>query len=192
MPSYNSPARKAQAAATRRRILEALASELESGGLADLSMSRVAARAGVAERTVYRHFENREGLTAALADLVNEQLGDLPEGFPAEELAPRMATLFASFEADAPLVRGVLASPGGQEVRAHARARRLQRIDAALAPRLATAADPEHARDVRALVFLLCSAATWQSLRDEGGLEGAEAGRAVAFAIDTLLETLSP
>ena len=45
---------------------------------------------------------------------------------------------------------------------------------------------------MRALVFLLCSATTWQSLRDEGDLEGAEAGRAVAFAIDTLLATLSP
>ena len=94
---------------------------------------------------MYRHFGSREGLTAALADLVNERLGDLPDTFAAEELAPRMAELFASFDDHRPLMRGVLASPGGAEVRAHARALRLRRIDAALAPRLADAADPERA-----------------------------------------------
>ena len=47
--------------------------------------------------------------------------------------------------------------------------------------------DPERAAAARALIFALCSAETWQSMRDEGGLDGAAAGRAVAHAIELIL-----
>jgi hypothetical protein len=40
----------------------------------------------------------------------------------------------------------------------------------------------------RALVLALCSARTWQAMRDEGRLDGAAAGRAVAHAIQLILD----
>jgi AcrR family transcriptional regulator len=193
--SYSSPLRDRQAAATRSVILEALGAELADGSVEDFSVARLARRAGVSERTVYRHFPTRETLLDGLSEWYNERVADFPDDVAADEIAPTIAQVFADFDAHESLARGVLASPGGREMRQHARAARLARLDAALAPVLKSA-DPERAAAARALIFALCSAQTWQSMRDEGGLDGATAGRAVARAIELILNdtssTLSP
>jgi AcrR family transcriptional regulator len=188
--SYSSPLRDQQAAATRSVILEALGAELADGSVEDFSVARLARRAGVSERTVYRHFPTRETLLDGLSEWYNERVADFPDDVAADEIAPTIAQVFADFDAHESLARGVLASPGGREMRQHARAARLARLDAALAPVLKSA-DPERAAAARALIFALCSAQTWQSMRDEGGLDGATAGRAVARAIELILNDTS-
>jgi AcrR family transcriptional regulator len=188
--SYSSPLRDRQAAATRSVILEALGAELADGSVEDFSVARLARRAGVSERTVYRHFPTRETLLDGLSEWYNERVADFPDDVAADEIAPTIAQVFADFDAHESLARGVLASPGGREMRQHARAARLARLDAALAPVLKSA-DPERAAAARALIFALCSAQTWQSMRDEGGLDGATAGRAVARAIELILNDTS-
>ena len=188
--SYSSPLRDRQAAATRSVILEALGAELADGSVEDFSVARLARRAGVSERTVYRHFPTRETLLDGLSEWYNERVADFPDDVAADEIAPTIAQVFADFDAHESLARGVLASPGGREMRQHARAARLARLDAALAPVLKSA-DPERAAAARALIFALCSAQTWQSMRDEGGLDGATAGRAVARAIELILNETS-
>jgi AcrR family transcriptional regulator len=188
--SYSSPLRDRQAAATRSVILEALGAELADGSVEDFSVARLARRAGVSERTVYRHFPTRETLLDGLSEWYNERVADFPDDVAADEIAPTIAQVFADFDAHESLARAVLASPGGREMRRHARAARLARLDAALAPVL-TGADPERAAAARALIFALCSAQTWQSMRDEGGLDGATAGRAVARAIELILNDTS-
>jgi AcrR family transcriptional regulator len=186
--SYSSPLRDRQAAGTRTVILEALGTELADGGIEDFSVARLARRAGVAERTVYRHFPTREALLDGLSEWYNERVGDFPEGVSAEAIPQTIAQVFADFDEHESLARAVLASPGGRELRRHARAARLARLDAALAPTLDRAVDPERAAAARALIFALCSARTWQAMRDEGGLDGAAAGRAVARAIQLILD----
>jgi AcrR family transcriptional regulator len=188
--SYSSPLRDRQAAATRSVILEALGAELADGSVEDFSVARLARRAGVSERTVYRHFPTRETLLDGLSEWYNERVADFPDDVAADEIAPTIAQVFADFDAHESLARGVLASPGGREMRQHARVARLARLDAALAPVLKSA-DPEGAAAARALIFALCSAQTWQSMRDEGGLDGATAGRAVARAIELILNDTS-
>ena len=188
--SYSSPLRDRQAAATRSVILEALGAELADGSVEDFSVARLARRAGVSERTVYRHFPTRETLLDGLSEWYNERVADFPDDVAADEIAPTIAQVFADFDAHESLARGVLASPGGREMRQHARVARLARLDAALAPVLKSA-DAERAAAARALIFALCSAQTWQSMRDEGGLDGATAGRAVARAIELILNDTS-
>ncbi len=188
--SYSSPLRDRQTAATRSVILEALGAELADGGVEDFSVARLARRAGVSERTVYRHFPTREALLDGLSEWYNERVADFPDDVAADAIAPTIAQVFADFDAHESLARAVLASPGGREMRRHARAARLARLDAALAPVLKDA-DPERAAASRALIFALCSAQTWQSMRDEGGLDGATAGRAVARAIELILDDTS-
>jgi AcrR family transcriptional regulator len=185
--SYSSPLRDRQTAETRTIILGALGAELAGGGIEDFSMARVARRAGVSERTVYRHFPTRDALLDGLSEWYNERVGDFPDGVSAEAIPQTIAQVFADFDEHESLARAVLASPGGRELRRHARAARLARLDAALAPAL-DGVDTDRVAAAWGLIFALCSARTWQARRDEGGLDGAAAGRAVARAIQLILD----
>lgn len=63
---YDSPRRRAQAAATRRDILEAAQQLFEQRGYGSTTMDAIAAHAGVALKTVYVAFETKSGLLRAL------------------------------------------------------------------------------------------------------------------------------
>src|SRR5215472_3487541 len=68
--SYHSPRREAQAAATRREILEAAQRLFERQGYAATTMAAIAAEAGVALKTVYVAFETKSGVLRALWNLL--------------------------------------------------------------------------------------------------------------------------
>src|SRR5688500_2576610 len=63
---YVSPRREAQAAETRRVILNAARRLFEEGGYAATAMPSIAAAAGVAVKTVYLAFDSKAGLLRAV------------------------------------------------------------------------------------------------------------------------------
>ena len=67
---YDSPRRRAQAAETRKDILEAARRLFERQGYAATSMAAIAAEAGVAVKTVYYAFETKRGVLVALWHLL--------------------------------------------------------------------------------------------------------------------------
>jgi len=66
---YDSPRRRAQAAATRRDILEAAERLFEQRGYAATTIAALAAEANVALKTVYVSFETKSGVLRALWNL---------------------------------------------------------------------------------------------------------------------------
>ncbi|MGH9273679.1 MAG: TetR/AcrR family transcriptional regulator [Acidimicrobiales bacterium] len=75
---YESPLRQQRASETRDRIIAAGCEILQGASIRDwgtLTMRAVAERAGVNERTVYRHFVNERGLRDAVMHRVEEQAG---------------------------------------------------------------------------------------------------------------------
>jgi AcrR family transcriptional regulator len=75
---YVSPVRRRQADQTRERILVAgveLVRGFDSWDWSALTFRAVAQRAGVGERTVYRHFPNERGLRDAIMDRLGEEAG---------------------------------------------------------------------------------------------------------------------
>ena len=67
---YDSPRRRAQAAATRRDILDAAQRLFEQHGYAPTTMAAIATEASVALKTVYVAFETKGGLLKALWHLL--------------------------------------------------------------------------------------------------------------------------
>ncbi|MBV8490211.1 MAG: helix-turn-helix transcriptional regulator, partial [Candidatus Eremiobacteraeota bacterium] len=64
-----------RASATREGLIDATESLLREGGLVAVTTQNVARRAGVAEGTIYRHFDSRDALIVCA---VRERLrGDL-------------------------------------------------------------------------------------------------------------------
>ena len=67
------PLREARQAVVRDRVLDGVAELLADGQ--DLTYAKVAAAAGVPERTVYRYFPTRQDLMTAVVAWVNERTG---------------------------------------------------------------------------------------------------------------------
>lgn len=67
---YESSVRREQAAATRRRILEAAQQRFERDGYTGTSMASIADAAGVSLKTVYLGFETKSGVLRALWHLL--------------------------------------------------------------------------------------------------------------------------
>lgn len=176
---------------TRERILDAAIDLMAEAGMAPLTVADVASRAGVTTRTIYRHFETREGLIEAVWPRMQARVRS--RGFPrtADEIIATPGYLFPQFDEHANLVRASAFSDAGLEVR-------LRANDERTAAALACAADAlpglpaDAARRRAAVIQLLDSAYCWAVLRDFWGFDGVEAGRAASEAIAILLGRAAP
>jgi AcrR family transcriptional regulator len=174
----------ARSEAIRERVLEGVAALLEAAD--DLTFSKVAKAAGVPERTVYRHFPTREALLSAVFDWSNRRIG-----FDGKLPVDRATTIalvrrvFPGFDEIAPVIHELLIAPEGLAARLeHADKRRRAAVD--VVRREAPDLDRASTRRVAAILQLLTTAATWQTLRDYWDMDGEEAGETAALAIELL------
>jgi AcrR family transcriptional regulator len=87
---YDATLRREQASATRERIVVAGSELLHAGSVRDwrrLTVRAAAVRAGVSERTVYRHFGNERGLTDAVMHRLEQEAGIDLEGMGLADIA---------------------------------------------------------------------------------------------------------
>lgn len=169
----------------RERVLDGVAALLGDGD--DVTFAAVARAAGVPERTVYRHFPNRQALMAAVFAWTNRQVGftgTLPR--TAADVSAMVRRVFPGFDAVAPVIDELLASAEGRQARLAALDERRDAAEAVVSsarPDL----DAERRRHVAAVVQVLGSAPVWQALRDFWEWDGATSAEAVATVIELLL-----
>jgi len=175
---------------TRGRILDAAIAQMKDAPVESLTMASVASRAGVTERTLYRHFGTREALVEAVWPRMQALVGS--PGFPhsAAELVEMPRFLFPAFDKQEGPVRASVYSDAGREVRLRANAERQAAMLACVRDALPDL-DEQAAWARAAAVQLLNSAYAWSVMRDFWGLDGAQAGEAASHAISILLG-LSP
>ena len=174
-------------ALTRELIVQAGVRALQAGGLRDVTVRAVATDAGVAERTVFRHFATRDQLLDGLAAEVSRQLQLPPLPGQAADLADMPDALYRAFEAQAALVRAALHSELFERMRegvARARwATILQLIDAAV-PQA-----PRRQRQLAAAnIRYMLAATTWQYYRFFFGFS---LGESVAAARQVVTQALN-
>jgi AcrR family transcriptional regulator len=190
---YESPLRADQVEQTRVRILEAVAQLLAADPAGELTIPLVARHARVSARTVYRHFPTKEAMLDQFAAWVDSQLGMVEPPASPDAVPDFARRLYRSFDEHEPLIRAALLSRAGRElqreVRARGRQSRYRALEEALEPLIAGLGSAERRR-VLAIVFMLHSAPAWQALREYWGLDGDDAARAVAWALDVLVRSL--
>jgi AcrR family transcriptional regulator len=188
---YDSPLRAEQMEQTRLRILEAVGELLSDETVHELTVPLVARRARVSVRTVYRHFPTREALIDAWGDWAGDTLRIRLHSYPEtlEELVDFAPDLYRSYDENEALMKAMLNSNAARAVRLRTRRRRQRSFERALAE-LTSDLMPEERLRVFGVIYLLISAPAWQAMRDQWGLEGAEAGEAAAWAIRVLVDEL--
>jgi AcrR family transcriptional regulator len=177
--------RDRQTAATREQILQVAMQQLGQGPRGTFSHESIAEVAGMGARTVYRHFPDRASLLQALWERLREAT---KVRFPASEseILPMVRTVFQEFDANETLVRAVLTSPAGTEVRERGGIEGRAAFEQNLAPLLDGMPEQERSRIIAVFVAIY-SAQFWDLLRERGKLSGPDAQEAVVWALESLL-----
>jgi AcrR family transcriptional regulator len=184
---YDSPVRREQVAETRERILTA-AAELVHGyptwDWKELTFRAVAERAGVGERTVYRHFPSERELHDGLLAHLAVQAGVSYDAMEVDDIAPVAAKVFASLSlfAVSTLAEGPPPFPTVDQ----------QRRDAVLgAVATSTAGWPDEARQKAAAVLdVLWSVASFERIVTQWALTSEDATQAIVWAIGLVIDAL--
>lgn len=182
--------RERQHAATRNLILDALIDQLAETGAFDYSAFELARRANVSVRTIYRHFPDRDALLAAMSTRVNERIGLYNMPTNAHELPEAARLLFRKFDENPQLILAQITTTAGSQVRSHGRKDRIARTRMAV-EQISPDLDPETRTARTAVLACLLSANTWQRMRQEFGMTGAQSGDALAWALEVLLAAIA-
>lgn len=185
--TYKSELREAQAEATRRRILDALA-EVMAEGVGALSVPAVAKRAGVSVGTVYRHFGDKAGLIRALMPHAVRRTGTVVEGVPStiEEMDDVVHKVFRHFEGADDLIRAAFASRMGRDTRLEWTEDRLETMREAFR-RLDSDLTSEHIEHLSRTALILTTSDTYREWKERLGLTPDEAADEVMWTFRTLL-----
>ena len=174
------------AALTHERVMRAVAALLTRSS-EEVTFERVAAESGIPQRTLYRHFANKDALFGAFWPWMNALIEVPQTPLSAAEITDHIPALFAAFDRQEPLVRAMLHSPHGRAVRlAHNEARRDKFAEALKAETILLS--EANARRLLAGVTALCSAAGWETIKDYRGLSGAKAADAAQWSVKSLIE----
>jgi AcrR family transcriptional regulator len=184
---YDSRLRLQRAAETRDRIVAAGSELLHGSPIRDwqgLTVRAVAERAGVNERTVYRHFVNERGLRDAVMHRLEEEAGIELAGLRLEDVADAAARIFEHVSSY-PLEPRPPLDPTLSE----AGLRRRNALLGAVAAR--SAGWPEADRVVAAAMFdVLWSVASYERLVVGWQLDRKQAIRGISWVIRLLEEAV--
>ncbi|UFZ06989.1 TetR/AcrR family transcriptional regulator [Bradyrhizobium ontarionense] len=175
------------AAMTRQRIVAAFVETLEDETADDTSMAAVARRAGIAERTIYRHFKSRAELMDAAGEWIEDNVfGYIPFSAP-DELPAIFRELCRRYDRHPRLARALALTRAGRSLRAQFRRRLIQQHRKAMAP-LVRNLPPKQARQAEALAAYLNNTLAWNTLREDFGLSSSDIADAIEWATTTLLK----
>jgi AcrR family transcriptional regulator len=184
---YDSPIRRQQVTETRERIISA-ASELVHGFASwdwvELTFRAVAERAGVGERTVYRHFPTERHLRDAVMQRLEDEAGISYEKVDLGNIGAVTARVFSMLSSFAVAESVVRPHDPTFDAVDHRR-------QAALRRALATGASrwTEDQRDtVAALLDVLWNPTTYERLVVNWRFDRQRAVKAILWLIDELLE----
>lgn len=184
---YDTPIRDERAAQTRDRIVAAGADLVHSFKTWDwqgLTYRAVAERAGVGERTVYRHFPTEEHLHGAVMARLHEESGVVYEGIGLDEVAAVGARVFRTTTGP----ESIVPVPISPALRAVDVTRRKALLDAVTA----AAPDwPEEQRTVAAAMLdMLWGLPSYERLVRAWELSDEQACAAVAWLINQVTEAV--
>jgi AcrR family transcriptional regulator len=185
---YVSKLRERQKEQTARLILDSVATILREFSLDAVSIAEVARVAEVTERTIYRHYATREDMLRAFWKYELERSGGVGVTTPGtpEALYANIRRLFASLDANEGIVRAMMSTPEGRELRRPTNAARFAHMLGFVDVHV-PGLEPELRASVAAGIVSVSSVLSWMFMRDNLGMDGARAGEAAATSVEMIL-----
>ena len=181
---YDSRLRREQQQETRERIVTAATDLLGEGNAP--SMATVAERAGVSERTVYRHFATRTDLFGAVFASLTDLVAGVYEPTSLDELTETVRSTFPRYERRPEVIRALNSSEIAEESRAARAERRRAMVESALAD-ITAGFEPAEKRRLEAAVHVLASSSAYLHLHDFWSMDAEESAGVVEWAVRALV-----
>lgn len=191
---YSSPLRERHTQQTRDLILDAVTDLLESHRIDEVTTREIAKSAGVSERTIYRHFPDREALLGGLTDRLMSSLAsgqnpmnsriDTIDGLKAA--AVQLMAGLEEFHVAARAEALFNADPRRFSPDTRANSEQLPVVLAAILPELGE----QDCLRLAAVIRCLLSAQAWLRMREEYGVAGADSGPMVAWVLDAIVNEI--
>jgi AcrR family transcriptional regulator len=188
---YDSPLRRQQTAETRTRILvagAALVRELSTWDWRELTFRAVAERAGVSERTVFRHFGAEQELHRAVMRQLEIEAGVEYEGLALADLSEMARRVFAAMSRFASSVDHRSAPPLSPTLSEEDERRRLALL--AAVSQSAPAWSDLARQQAAAVLDVLWNVPAYERLVVSWQLDRDDALGAMAWALDLLVEAV--
>lgn len=180
--------RREQAEGTRQRILDAgseLAHRASKWDWRELTIAAIAQRAGISERTVYRHFPSEKHLHESLMRRLEQEAGVSYEDLALDTVGEMTARLFASlpsFAAAPTLPPKVRTFPSSDLRRRESLTRAVTEATKGWTP--------EERRLAAAVLDVLWTPLSYERLTNNWGLDARDATRAVTWVIELLVKSM--
>jgi AcrR family transcriptional regulator len=189
--SYNSPSRDQAKVDTRDAILEATVKVILEEGIALFTMQNVAKVAGVAHRTVYRHFDSREALLEGLQDMLYERQAKAGLVPPKEvsRFVEVVGLFFEEFSREADAMRASVIAATALRHQTRLQSQSFAIIERALRDEFEYVPASE-IRDSAAAIRSITGRYGWYVMAVDMELTGKECGRAVSFAVRAMVRDL--
>jgi len=177
-----------QQAATRHRIVHAVADLVTEEHPAAISVPAVARRAGVSVATVYRYFPTKSQLLDAGAEVGSEKtMADFAgRTITDDAVAELIARSFWELADHLALVRNQQQSPAGRDLRKRRRPMKREMLLGAVSARGLDADDPATQR-LLTMIELLASSASLLELHDQLDVAVDDASAYVTWAVRVLM-----
>ena len=190
--SYTMTSRADAVASTKERIATAALELLMDRRFDDVTLTDIAAAAGVSHQTVLNHFESKEGVAFAAADLVVASTNEARSGVAPGDTVGAMRRLVADYEqiGDANARWAMDVEHLGSLAPLIEQARHSHRawLEAAFDPQLP--ADGKARRRVVNALHAATDVYTWKLLRRDLGITRAETERTMVHLVDGALGRL--
>lgn len=174
---------------TRHRILQAYMECLADQTVEDTAISDVAARAGVSERTVYRHYPTKVELMAAAGAWINDTVFNYIHPKSVDDLAAVYREVCRRFDESPNLAYAIALGRIGRSVRQGFRAEMLEHNRQTLAP-VTDHLGEEEVRRAEAVVAYLDNVLAWTVMREEFGLDADQVADAVEWVLTLVIGDL--
>jgi len=190
--SYTMTSRADAVASTKERIATAALELLMERRFDDVTLTDIAAAAGVSHQTVLNHFESKEGVAFAAADVVMASTNETRSGVAPGDTVGAMRRLVADYEqiGDANARWAMDVEHLGSLAPLIEQARHSHRawLEAAFEPYLP--AEPKVRRRVVNALHAATDVYTWKLLRRDLGTTRAETERTMVHLVDGALGRL--
>lgn len=187
---YDNTARAEKSKQTELSIVKTYVELLVEKRGGEVPLGEVAKRTGISQRTIFRFFEDKETLHAAMDNYLLSYLQASITQMSSLDFVGFAKNAFALFDKNEDLTTAYVLSPFGNKARELFRAK----LSAAMITRIVNEKKidlNDKTRKRLALVTALVNAKIWYDLKNENGYSGQDMAEALDWALTSLLEKVS-